>query len=513
MRISVDMTKCQSYAQCAFLAPDVFRFEGDEALVYDPNPSESVRARVIQSAAACPVQAIRIDHERRQPESTPTPTDLAASDRVVVVGASLAGLTAVESLRSGGFSGSITVIGDEPHEPYDRPPLSKQVLLGIAPSGTQLPRTADLRADWILGVAATGLDPRAQIVHLADGGAVSYDRLLIATGTRARPWPNRDEAALNGIHTIRTSDDAEHLRQQLAAGPRRVLVIGAGFTGSEIASVCRSLDIPVTVVDRGPAPLAGALGDTVAGVLGEIQREHGIDLRSNATVTKLHADAEGAVTAATLSDGTEIDADVVVVAIGALRNTDWLAGSGISTGPLGVDCDAACRVLDVNGDTAPGVFAAGDVAAFLHPSGDGRRTSREHWGNAVAQANAAARNMLSGGDAAYDAVPVFWSTQFGHVVKSVGEPADADSVVIAQGSLAERVFVAVYGVGDRIVGAAGMDQVKWIEHYRRQVAAGASFPPQGRTVDGSTAEPRVVHPLHGGTPNAIAPTAHERTRA
>lgn len=159
---------------------------------------------------------------------------------IVIVGASLAGLRAAEKLREEGFTGSLTVVGDEPHPPYDRPPLSKQVLLGMSAADTTgLPMRRDPDADWRLGVRATGLDPVGRQVLLADGKSLPYDRLLIATGTRARPWPQREQAALDGVFSLRTRDDAGCLAERLAAGPRRVLVIGAGFTGSEIASACR----------------------------------------------------------------------------------------------------------------------------------------------------------------------------------------------------------------------------------------------------------------------------------
>lgn len=514
MRIAVDMTKCQSYAQCAFLAPDVFRFEGDEALVYDPDPPEEFRSRIAQSAAACPVQAIRLDGERRRPSPrAPAPSVLTETDRVVVVGASLAGLTGAEALRSGGFTGPITVIGDELDEPYDRPPLSKQVLLGTASAaGTRLPQASGSDVEWRLGTAATDLDVTARAVTLANGDTVPYDRLLITTGTRARPWPVPREAALDGVHTLRTADDAARLRARLDAGPRRVLIVGGGFTGSEIASACRHLDIPVTLVDRGPAPLARALGDTFGSVLADVQREHGVDLRSGLTVSSLQSDESGAVTAATLSDGTELDVDVVVVAIGALRNTEWLSGSGLSVGPLGVDCDASLRALARDGTVVDGVFVAGDVAASPHPSGDGRRISVEHWGNAVGQATVAAENLRTDGHARHEEVPVFWSNQFGHVIKSVGMPEAADSVVIAQGSTDRRAFVAVYGSGGRMVGATALDHVKWVEHYRRQIGDGASFPPEGRHIDEPSDAERAVRPRsHVTRPDTATQYPDERT--
>jgi NADPH-dependent 2,4-dienoyl-CoA reductase/sulfur reductase-like enzyme len=184
-----------------------------------------------------------------------------AEGRIVIVGASLAGLRAAEALREMGFEGSLTIIGDEPHEPYDRPPLSKQVLKGWVPADhTKLPRLRRVDADWRLGVAAVSLDRVNHVVKLGNGEEVGYDRLLIATGTRARPWSNPEEAALQGVFTVRTVEDATGLSAALKARPRRVLIIGSGFVGSEIASVCRDLDLPVTVIERGSGPLKGALG-------------------------------------------------------------------------------------------------------------------------------------------------------------------------------------------------------------------------------------------------------------
>ncbi|MER6567545.1 FAD-dependent oxidoreductase [Streptomyces sp. NPDC001093] len=189
--------------------------------------------------------------------------------RIVIIGASPAGLHTAESLRANGFTGELVLIGDEPHEPYDRPPLSKAVLSGwIGTDRVQLPRSRDLNARWLLGVAATGLERPDRSVHLADDHSVRFDALVIATGCRVRPWPVADEAALGGVHVLRGRDDAHRLRADLAAGPCRVLVIGGGFTSSEVASSCRDLGIPVTVTHRGTAPPAGALGGTVGAVIG-----------------------------------------------------------------------------------------------------------------------------------------------------------------------------------------------------------------------------------------------------
>ncbi|WP_214105487.1 NAD(P)/FAD-dependent oxidoreductase [Acrocarpospora catenulata] len=398
--------------------------------------------------------------------------------RIVIVGASLAGLRAAETLREAGFTGSLTVVGDEPHPPYDRPPLSKQVLLGrVAAHATALPARRDPDADWRLGVRATGLDPIGKRVLLADGEPLPYDRLLIATGTRARPWPDQAQAALDGVLTLRTSDDAAHLAERLAAGPRRVLVIGAGFTGSEIASACRELGIEVTVAERGPAPLVGALGGTLSQLAAGLQRAHGVDLRCGVTVTALRGD--GRFTGADLSDGSHLEADVCVIAMGAVRNTEWLADSGLAAGPRGLACDAGCRVFDQYGIVTDDVFVAGDVARFPHPLFEYQMLSLEHWGNAVAQAEVAAHNMVSPGPSRrpHLAVPVFWSSQFGLNIKSVGVPTFSDQVLIAQGSIAEGRLVAVYGYRGRITAAVTVNMAKWLEHYQGLIETAAPFPP------------------------------------
>ncbi|MFC7387935.1 NAD(P)/FAD-dependent oxidoreductase [Sphaerisporangium rhizosphaerae] len=435
--------------------------------------------------------------------------------RVVIVGASLAGLRAAETLREKGFTGSLTVVGDEPHPPYDRPPLSKQVLLGKASAdATALPTRRDPDADWRLGVAATGLDPTGKRVLLADGTSLPYDRLLIATGTRARPWPDPAQAALDGVLTLRTSDDAARLAERLTAGPRRVLVIGGGFTGSEIASACRELGIEVTLAERGPAPLVGALGGTFAKLAAGLQRAHGVDLRCGVTVTALRGN--GHFTGADLSDGSRVDADVCVVAMGAIRNTEWLADSGLAAGRLGVACDAGCRVFNAYGIVTDDVFVAGDIARFPHPLFEYQMLALEHWGNAVAQAEVAAHNMVSPGPLRrpHLTVPVFWSSQFGVNIKSVGVPSFSDQVVIAQGSLGERRLAAVYGHQGRVTAAVTVNMAKWLEYYQGLIETAAPFPPGPGAADGhplvtefpvpsNVPDPRGL--LHGPT---VALTGH-----
>ncbi|MET7398990.1 FAD-dependent oxidoreductase [Dactylosporangium sp. NPDC005572] len=502
----MNLTRCEGYAQCAFLAPDVFRMHGAEALVYDAAPDDAQRDRVLRAAAACPVQAIMVDGIGAREASAPAtlsvtpPVPAGPSGRwrdaaveafrrdghIVIVGASLAGLRAGAVLRRDGFTGSLTMIGDEPYQPYDRPALSKQVLDGwVAPDHTELPLRSELDARWRLGVPAVGLDLAGRQVRLANGDAVGFDRVLIATGTRARPWFNDTEAALDGVFVLRTRDDAAGLQRRLAERPGRVLVIGAGFTGSEVASACRSRDLPVTVVERGPAPLVGALGGVIGAVAGDLQREHGVDLRCGVTVTRLEGDGDGRLRRAHLSDGTTLDAEVAVVALGAVRNTEWLRGSGLAVGPWGVGCDAGCRAFDVNGVTTEDVFVAGDVARFPHPLYDYQFLALEHWGNAVTQAEVAAHNMISVPPDRWPhlATPVFWSSQFGTNIKSVGVPTFADEVVIAQGSPATRRFVAVYGYQGRVTAAVGFNHGKWLEFYAGMIEAAAPFPPDFRAVD------------------------------
>jgi NADPH-dependent 2,4-dienoyl-CoA reductase/sulfur reductase-like enzyme len=293
-------------------------------------------------------------------------TKFRAEGRIAIVGASLAGLRAAEALRDKGFNGSLTIIGDEPHEPYDRPPLSKQVLKGWVPADhTKLPRLRRVDADWKLGVAAVGLDRINHVVKLANGEDVEYDRLLIATGTRARPWPNPVEGALQGVFTVRTVEDAAALAAALKARPKRVLIVGSGFVGSEIASVCRDLDLPVTVAERGKGPLMGALGGVISEIAAGMMRDAGVDLRTGVAVEGLEGEA-GHVRRARLSDGNVLDVDVVVASLGSIRNVEWLDGAGLAAGQWGLACDAGCRAFDINGVVTDHIFVAGDVARAPH---------------------------------------------------------------------------------------------------------------------------------------------------
>ena len=425
--------------------------------------------------------------------------------QVVIVGASLAGLRAAETLRTEGFTEKLIIIGDEPVPPYDRPPLSKSVLSGWLPvEHTFLPQRADLDATWLLGMPAVGLDAVNQQVHLADGRRIWYDRLLIATGTRSRPWPDAQQAALDGVFTLRTQSDAARLRERLVTRPRRVLVIGGGFTGSEVASMCRELGLAVTLAERSATPLAGALGQAAGTVAARLQREHGVDLRCDTTVMALTGDADQKLRRAKLSDGDELEVDVAVVALGTLRNIEWLRGAGLAADQRGLACDGACRAFDEQGIALDDIFVAGDVARWPHPLFDGAFLVVEHWSHAVEQAATAAHNMLASPAArrAYHHLPAFWSNQFGVSIRSVGLPTFADSIILTQGTFEEQHMVGAYGHQGRMVGAVAINAPRSLPAYQELIETRAPFPPALHAADG----PAESHPIPAGFPQHGQPT-------
>jgi NADPH-dependent 2,4-dienoyl-CoA reductase/sulfur reductase-like enzyme len=433
-------------------------------------------------------------------------SDFKSRGRILIVGASLAGLRGAEALRNEGFSGQLTIIGDERDEPYDRPPLSKQVLKGwVRADHTRLPRMRGVDAEWRLGVAARQLDRNKKQVQLTNGDMIPYDRLLIATGTRARQWPNPAEAALDGVFTLRTAEDATQFEEALAAGPGRVLIIGAGFIGSEVASICRDRGLAVTVVERGSAPLAAALGGVIGAIAADLQREHGVDLRCGVGVTALAGDASGHVRHAELSDGTTIEADVVLASLGSIRNTEWLKSARLAAGFWGVGCDTGCRAFDINGVVTDSIYVAGDVARFPHVLYDYQFVTLEHWDNAVSGAAVAAHNMVSlePDRWAHLPLPSFWSDQFGVNIKSVGICPFGDEIVFTQGSVKNRRFAAAYGKRGRIIGAVTFDHAKWLQYYADLIEHSAPFPlpPAGFDL------PIETGPVPAGFPDPRAPTA------
>jgi NADPH-dependent 2,4-dienoyl-CoA reductase/sulfur reductase-like enzyme len=320
---------------------------------------------------------------------------------------------------------------------------------------------------------------RAQVERAA--AACPVQAIMIG---RATEQPSA--AALDGVFTLRTRDDAAHLHARLAAGPGRVLVIGGGFTGSEVASSCRDLGLPVTLAERAPTPLSGALGAAAGTVAARFQREHGVDLRCNVTVMALEGDGHGRLRRARLSDGDVLNVDVAVVALGALRNVEWLRGAGLAADARGVVCDGSCRVFDADGIVLDDVFAAGDVARWPHPVYDGQLLAVEHWGNAVDQARTAAHNMVCApaDRRPHKPLPIFWSNQFGINLKSVGLPTFADQITLVQGSVAEQRLVAVYGHQGRMVAAVAVNMPRWLPGYQALIEAGAPFPPDLHAADG-----------------------------
>ena len=380
---------------------------------------------------------------------------------IVIVGASLAGLRAAQAIRRGGHEGDVVVVGTEEHLPYTRPPLSKELLAGEQePEQTALPGR-DLDVQWRLGTTAVDLDWAAHEVTLDGGERLRYDKLLVATGARPRHWPG-DPLELEGLHMLRDIDDALALRAAFARSPR-VAVVGAGFIGCEVAATARKLGLEVTVVDIAHQPMP-ALGDEVGARCAEMHREHGVDLRLGVGVEGF--DGHGRLEAIRLADGSRIETDLAVVALGAIPNTDWLIESGLELQP-GVVCDATLAARD-----ADDVFAAGDAAAWPHPMADGGTIRIEHWTNAAEQGAAAGRNMLAAEDerTPYAAVPYFWSDQYDVKIQAVGLPARAERVQMLESSPEGDKWVAA-GVRDgRMVAAIGWGATRRLAFYRGRLA-------------------------------------------
>ncbi|MQY21624.1 NAD(P)/FAD-dependent oxidoreductase [Nocardia macrotermitis] len=385
-------------------------------------------------------------------------------DSVAVIGASAAGLSTAEALRRNGYRGVITMIGAEGELPYDRPPLSKQIL-----SGAWEPQRADLRPadhlrdldlDLVLGESAVRLDVADRVVHTASGSRVRADAVVIATGVRPRTLPGAD--SLRGVHVLRSRSDALALRADLLRATRLV-VIGEGVLGSEIAATARTMGIDTTIVGPLAAPMAGQLGPVVSARLGELHTERGVRLHLGAGVAEIDSDS-GQVTGVRLRTGERLPADVVVVAIGATPNTEWLTDSGLTL-HNGMVCDAYCRA-------AEGIYAVGDVARFYHEHlGDMVRL--ENRTNATEQAAAVATNLL-GGEQPYTPVPYFWTDQFDAKIQVHGFlPPDADAEIV-EGSLAEGRFVARYRLAGRVTGVVGWNMPKQSRLRRQEVVEAQS---------------------------------------
>lgn len=381
-----------------------------------------------------------------------------AAQRVVVVGASAAGLAVAESLRRAGHSGPLTVLGAEPHPPYDRPPLSKQILAGQWEAGRLPLRRPEVLAaldlDLRLGTPATGLDLAGRSVA-AGGGRIPYDTLVIATGVSPRRLPGE------GAHVLRTLDDALRLRARVKPGST-LIVVGAGFLGAEATAVARGIGAHVVLLEPAPVPLAHAVGDRVGEVIAQAHRDHGVDLRTGVNVLSVTRD--GALTA----DGSIVEGDEVLVAVGSVPNTAWLEGSGLTLGD-GVHCDACGRA-------APGVYAAGDVARWHNPR-YGVDMRIEHRTHAAEMGMAVAGNILDPGAPREIApLPYFWSDQYDLRIQSFGYLRGHKEMQIVHGDPARRRFIAAYRRGDRLGGVLGIGvPPRALRPWRKAAADGIAW--------------------------------------
>jgi NADPH-dependent 2,4-dienoyl-CoA reductase/sulfur reductase-like enzyme len=387
-------------------------------------------------------------------------------EQIVIVGASLAGVRAAEVLRREGHTGPITLVGRETHfPPVDRPPLSKELLSGEWSLERGRLRVADdLDATLRLGVAATSLELGAQVVGLSDGTEIGFDGLIIATGASPRTLAGIDPE-LPGVFVIRTFEDCVALRGAFESRPR-VTVVGAGFIGAEVAAVCRGLGLSVTVCEPMRYPMERAIGPVVGEWAAELHRSHGVDLRLETAVVA--ARGTDRVEALVLGDGTEIPTDIVIVAVGVAPNVAWLEGSGLLL-DNGVVCDETLRAVD-----GRHIVAAGDVARWPNPA-FGRLMRIEHWANAVEQAQAAARTLLSGPRDAepFSSVPYFWSNQYDKRIQYVGIPGTFTGIV--EGSIDEPKFVATFELDGRLVGALCVNSPARMAKYRGLIASGADI--------------------------------------
>ena len=388
------------------------------------------------------------------------------SSTIAVVGASLAGLSAARALRDQSYDGRIVVIGDEVHAPYDRPPLSKEFLAGTASLddiALGAPDDEDLGLEWRLRTTAVGLDHLSRSVLLHDGSEIRADGVVLATGARARRLPGSD--GLDGVHVLRSLDDAISLREDLAAA-ERLVVVGAGFIGAEVASTARTLGLEVTVVETQPVPLAGPLGADMGAVCGELHADHGTRLLTGTGVAAIVG--IGRVEAVELIDGTRLPADVVVVGIGATPNIEWLAHSGVALGN-GI-------LTDPRGATnIPGVVAAGDCAAAWSASAE-RHVRIEHWTNALDQPATAVATLLGAEEPEPTPVPYFWSDQYGARIQFAGSRREGDVARVVEGSCADRSFLVVYERDGQPVAVLGMNQPRLFTRWRRQLRSAVPTP-------------------------------------
>jgi NADPH-dependent 2,4-dienoyl-CoA reductase/sulfur reductase-like enzyme len=386
---------------------------------------------------------------------------------VVIVGGGLAAARTAEQLRKSGYVEPVTIVSDEEHLPYDRPPLSKDVLhdsgRGI---GDVTLKPAEFYADndiaLRLGASAQSVDTAAKTLTLTDGFVLDYDDLVIATGLEPKRIPSFPD--LDGIRVLRSFDEAVALRDH-AASARRAVIIGAGFIGCEVAASLRKLGVEVVLVEPQPAPLAGVLGEQIGELVARLHRGEGVDVRTGVGVAEVLGSEDpgaAAVSGVILSDGSELDADLVVVGIGSRPATDWLVGSGVTL-DNGVICDEVGRTSE------PHVWALGDVASWR--DSDGHQVRVEHWSNVAEQARVMVPAMLGLEVPALVVVPYFWSDQYDVKIQCLGEPRAGDVVHIVDDD--GRKFLAYYERDGALVGVVGGGMPGKVMKARAKVAAGA----------------------------------------
>ncbi len=386
---------------------------------------------------------------------------------VVIVGGGLAGAKAAETARAEGFDGAITIVDDEPHRPYERPPLSKGFLAGEMPEEDVYVNPAEAYDDLDIALPlndpVTTIDRDQRTVITAGGRRLDYDRLLLATGASARRFPLGD-GDLDGILTLRTLDDSRHLGDRLRS-VEHVTVVGAGWIGCEVAAAARTLGVEVTIADPLDVPLQRVLGARVGGVFRDLHADHGVDLQLGVGVSGVFGASR--VEQVTLTDGTTVDTELVVVGIGAVPRTDLAADAGLKVDD-GVVVDETLTTSD------PAIFAAGDVARAWHPA-LGTHLRVEHWANALNQGKTAGRN-LTGAAETYDRLPYFYSDQYDLGMEYVGHAPDTDRVVI-RGDTDHRQFIAFWlDDHDRVAAAMNVniwdvvDDLKAIIRADQQVA-------------------------------------------
>jgi len=389
------------------------------------------------------------------------------ADRIVIAGASLAGVRSIETLRQEGYDGEIVALSAENQMPYDRPPLSKQFLTGKwEEDHFSLRRQGfeDLNVDWRLGLRATALDPSDKTIALSNGQSLHYGGLFIATGSSARSLPFG--AGLAGVHRLRSLEDARALKADLAKA-KRLVVIGAGFIGMEVAASARQLGLEVAVVEALPTPLLRGLGETLGKNIGQRFQDYGVSIHCGIGLKSFVGESH--VEGVELADGNRIDADVVLVGIGAGPVCEWLEDSGLQIAN-GIQCDAT-------GATGlPDVVAAGDVACWLDPR-RGEPVRYEHWTSAVEQSPVAARRLLAGEGQVDDLepIPYVWSDLFDLRLSMMGEPSQGDEMHISHGELEGERFLALMGRDGRLVGAVGLKRPRQVNACRNLLAQGVSF--------------------------------------